>query len=186
MTIHKVDDLPKASVMPKAERRSMEEWRPIADFPEYSVSNLGHIRRNATGYELAPKVNQYGVVYVGLMKNGEQLQRGVALLVASTFVPRLSPAFDTPINLNGDRFDNKVDNLTWRPLNFARMYNRQFKDRYVNPIGHRIVDLESGEEFENSYDCAVRCGLLERDIVLSILNRTYTWPTYQQFGILED
>jgi hypothetical protein len=47
------------------------------------------------------------------------------------------------------------------------------------------MDLKTGEISENSFDCAQRYGLLEQDLVLSILNRTYVWPTYQEFGIVE-
>jgi hypothetical protein len=45
--------------------------------------------------------------------------------------------------------------------------------------------LKTREVSENSLQCAQRYGLLEQDLVLSILNRTYVWPTYQEFGILE-
>ena len=50
----------------------------------------------------------------------------------------------------------------------------------------RVEDLESGEIDESSWDCAIRYGLLEQDLVMSILNRTYVWPTYQQFGIYQE
>lgn len=164
----------------------MDERRPIPYFPDYSVDNLGNIRRDATDRVLEYKVNQYGVIYVGLMRDGGQRQRAVARIVAQAFVPRSSAVMDTPINLNGDRRDNRAENLTWRPYWYARFYNRQFKDPYPNPILVPISDLESGEEFRNSFQCAIANGLLERDVVLSILNRTYTAFTYQQFGILED
>ena len=164
----------------------MENWAPIREFPGYSVSTLGRVRRDSTGRILVLKVNQYGVVYVGLMGAYEQRQRGVALLVASTFIPRPRGPFDTPINLNGDRWDNRVENLTWRPRVFAVRYNQQFKDPYDFPITSPVRDLETGEEYSNSFDCAVQNGLLERDVVLSILNRTYTWPTYQLFGSAEE
>lgn len=162
----------------------MDEWKSIAGFPDYSVNPLGDVRRDATDRILVYKVNQYGVVYVGLMRDGGQRQRSVALLVATAFLPRPYGPFDTPIHLDGNRYDNNLKNLVWRPRWFAVKYNRQFKDPYDNPITMPIHDLESGQEFRDSFDCAITFGLLERDIVLSILNRTYVWPTYQQFGMV--
>ena len=75
-----------------------------------------------------------------------------------------------------------VENLAWRPRWFAIKYNQQFRHPYENPIMFQMVDLKTGEVSENSIECAQRYGLLEQDLVLSILNRTYVWPTYQEFG----
>lgn len=161
----------------------VDEWVQIPVFPEYSVNRLGEVCRNSTGRILATKVNQYGVVYVGLMLNNRQRQRSVALLVATTFIPRAHAPMDTPINLNGDRHDNRVENLAWRPRWYAVHYNRQFRHQYDNPIMVPIVDLETGTQYDDSWDCAISNGLLERDVVLSILNRTYTALTYQRFGV---
>jgi len=162
-----------------------EEWEPIKGFEDYSVSNFGNIRTNKTGRLLALNINQFGLVQVGLMKDGVQYHRSVPLLVAKAFLPRDSEPFDTPINLDGDRYNNHVENLMWRPRWFAIKYNQQFRMPYENPIDSRIIDLESGEVSDNSAHCAQRYGLLEQDLVLSILNRTYVWPTYQRFGIVE-
>ncbi len=164
----------------------MKEWMPVSEFPGYSVSYEGEVRRDSSGRILSYKINQYGVIYIGLMRENKQYQRSVALLVASAFIPRPYGPMDTPIHLDGNRYNNHVDNLEWRPRWFAVKYNRQFKEPYDNPILVPIVDIENDCEYKDSFDCAKTHGLLERDVVLSILNRTYAWPTYQQFGILED
>ena len=161
----------------------MEEWCPIDGFPDYSVSRAGEVCRNSSGRILAQKVNQYGVVYVGLMLDKEQKQRSVAKLVASTFIPRPFGPMDTPINLDGDRFNNHVNNLVWRPRWYAVHYNRQFRHPYAHPITGPIRDVETGDLYENSWAAAVHNGLLERDIVESILNRTYTALTFQRFEV---
>lgn len=163
-----------------------EYWREIDYFPGYSVSSWGRIRADKSGRMLALNDTQYGLVQVGLMRNRTQFHRSVPLLVAKAFIPQPSGPFDTPINLDGDRHNNHVDNLIWRPRWFAIKYNRQFKYPYENPIINPIIDLKSGEISDNSFECAKKYGLLEQDLVLSILNRTYVWPTYQEFGILEE
>lgn len=161
-----------------------EEWTEIQDFPQYSVSTFGNICREPSGRQLRVFTNQYGVVCVGLMRDGIQFHRSVPLLVARNWLKRPSEPFDTPINLDGDRFNNRVDNLMWRPRKFAIQYNRQFTDPYPDPIVEPIRDTKTGEEYPNSFVCATTLGLLERDVVLSILNHTYTWPTYQIFEMV--
>jgi len=162
-----------------------EEWRKIDSFDGYSVSNYGQIRTDKTGRILALNENQFGVLQVGLMRDGVQYHRSVPLLVAKAFISRDKEPFDTPINLDGDRHNNQVDNLVWRPRWFAIKYNQQFRQPYENPIQAPIMDLKTREVSDDSFVCAQRYGLLEQDLVLSILNRTYVWPTYQEFGILE-
>lgn len=164
----------------------IENWKSIDLFPEYEISDQGRIRSYNTGRILALNDNQYGVQQVGLMRGRVQHHRSVTLLVAKAFLPYVGGPFDTPINLDGDRHNNRLENLLWRPRWFAIRYNQQFRWRYENPILNPIVDLKNGEVSENSLECAKKYGLLEKDVVLSILNRTYTWPTYQEFGILQD
>jgi hypothetical protein len=162
-----------------------EYWKDIEHFSEYGVSNYGRIRSNKSGRILSTSPNQFGVVQVGLMKDGIQYHRSVPLLVAKAFLPVRPGPFDTPINLDGDRLNNHVDNLVWRPRWFAIKYNRQFRFPYEGRIDRPIVDKKTGEISNNSIECAIRYGLLEEEIVLSIITRTYVWPTYQEFRILE-
>lgn len=163
-----------------------EQWMPIEDFPGYSVSDHGNIRTDKSGRILVLSENQFGLLQVGMMRDGEQKHRSVPLLVAKAFLPELPGPFDTPINLDGDRHNNHISNLAWRPRWFAIKYNQQFRHQYHNPIMAPVVDLKTGEVSENSTECAKKYGLLEQDLVLSILNRTYVWPTYQEFGIWEE
>ena len=164
----------------------MEKWSSIPGFENYSVSNHGRVKSEKSGRIMALVENQYGVVNVGMMRDGEQYHRSVPLLVAKAFLEVPFEAFDTPINLDGDRHNNHVDNLAWRPRWFAIRYNRQFREPYQFSIPNRIEDINTGEISENSLDCAMRYGLLEQDLVLSIFNRTYVWPTYQEFRAIAD
>ena len=162
-----------------------EQWKVIDDFPEYSVSNFGNVCSNKSGRIMSTSPNQFGVVQVGLMKDGVQYHRSVPLLVAKAFLPVRPKPFDTPINLDGDRRNNHVDNLVWRPRWFAIRYNRQFRFPYPDRIDSPIADKKTGEMSNNSLACAMRYGLLEDEIVTSIMTRTYVWPTYQEFRIVQ-
>lgn len=168
----------------------IDDWRPVDGFPGYSISPLGQVRNDASNRLLSPRLNQYGVPYVGLMRDWEQCNRSLPRLVARTFLPRSSPIFDTPVQIDGDRNNCRVDNLMWRPRWYAVKYNRQFDgERYDHPIEASIRAITNDDEedlvFPNSLVAACAYGLLEREVVLSVLNRTPAWPTYQYFELAE-
>lgn len=160
-----------------------DTWQPVEGFPGYSVNPLGQVINDSSGRLVKPRVNQYGVAYVGLMREWQQCIRSLSRLVARAFLPKPSMFFNTPIQLDGNPLNCRVDNLMWRPHHYAVKYKRQFRDRYENPINKPIHAVEEDEVFPNSLAAATRYGLLEREVVLSILNNTVTWPTYQRFEL---
>jgi hypothetical protein len=106
-------------------------------------------------------------------------------MVALAFLENPTDIFDTPIQLDGDPLNCRADNLMWRPRQYAVLYKRQFKERYDHPINEPIHAINEREKFPNSLTAACRYGLLEREVVLSILNRTPAWPTMQRFELVE-
>lgn len=160
-----------------------EQWREIRDFPGYFVSDLGQFMNQATGGLLSKVIKPNGLVFVGLMKNCVQYKRSVPLLVAEAFVSQPSTyteAFNTPINLDGDRRNNRASNLAWRPLWFARRYHRQFLDTRTD-FDTAIEDAETGEIYESTWNAATIHGLIESEIRIAMHNNTYVWPTGQIF-----
>jgi len=163
----------------------MQEWREIVGFSGYSVSDAGAIQNDSTGRLMRTYSNTRGIETVGLMHRGVQHKRSVAVLVADAFIlTARSMRFDTPINLDGDRFNNRVTNLAWRPLRFAQQYHRQFK---FGPqgFGRPVQNIQTEEVFETTWHASVTKGLIERELVMAILNRTYVFPLYQTFRLLE-
>lgn len=161
-------------------------WVSIEGFPDYSVNPLGQVCNNDTGRILRQQHNQFNVVFVGLLDpEGHQKQRGVARLVARAFIPQDLESFDTPINVDGDRWNNSVDNLMWRPRWFAIQYHMQFKRRYPYPVDSPLRELTSGDVYRNSWEAVLMFGLLEKDLVTSMELRTYVWPTYQVFEMID-
>lgn len=164
----------------------MEKWVNLEnhDFPGYAVSDQGQIRNELTGRILRQTPNQSGLHKVAITSSENfRVTISVALMVAKVFVPiepHLRDRFDTPINVNGDRSDNRVDNLMWRPRWFAIMYHQQFHNNRRG-VKVPIIDIKTGERFENSWEAAIKYGLLDREIAHAIHNKTYLFPTGQIF-----
>jgi hypothetical protein len=129
--------------------------------------------------------NQSGVTHVGMNRGGVQHKRGVARLVAERFLHHNTlDDFATPIHLDGDRTNNQANNLAWRPKWFADCYTRQWTMSGTR-VPYKIRDVDSGELFADSTEAAKAYGLLERDILASILDGVKVFPTLQRFEIAE-
>jgi len=104
-----------------------EEWRPVADFPDYEVSNYGRVRsldryrryaggrmRLIKGQLLKPLTNKYRGKYlhVTLSDKCRQSHRAIHRLVAEAFIP--NPDRKEQINhIDCDPTNNRVENLEW-------------------------------------------------------------------------
>lgn len=162
----------------------LTQWRPIRDFPGYSVSETGFVRNDEIGRIMTMLVNQHGVVNVGLTKNRTQYKRSVALLVAKAFLERHQlDAFDCPIHLDGDRCNNHAQNLAWRPRWFATKYYNQFHYDHFD-VDFPVEEMDIQEQFESPWHAAVRFGILQVDVMLSALNQVSVWPTMQRFRLV--
>lgn len=167
----------------------MEEWVNLGNigFPNYAISNLGNVRNEKTGRMLSQSVTQSGSAKVGLMSSHLGMaQQTVAVtpLVAYAFLPDPpNHRFNTPINVDGDRSNNCVDNLMWRPRWFAVKYHMQFHND-IRGFSVPIIEIHTEEKFETSWDAAVKYGLLDIEIAVAAMNRTYVFPTNQEFRVL--
>jgi len=164
-----------------------EQWKELEEFPGYAVSNTGYVKSLMWDKLLRISQNQSGTACVGMMKDGVQQHRSVALLVIGAWgYSHVNENFDTPINLDGNRMNNSISNLMWRPRWYAVKYNRQFTRRYAYPIVTPVIDIDTMEISNDSLDAAMRYGLLEKEVVMSIANQTITWPTGQRFQIVPE
>jgi hypothetical protein len=89
----------------------MEEWRQIADFPYYEVSNQGRVRRGdrILSQSLAGKVRQYYQITLSIPK---RVHKYTHRLVAEAFVPNPDNLPDID-HIDRNRENNVVSNLKW-------------------------------------------------------------------------
>jgi len=164
---------------------SREEWVPIEEFPGYAVSNLGRVMNISTDLIKVPTPNQQGIASVNLVQDGTQNRRSVAVLVANTFLPPPPrETFDTPINLDGNRMNNRADNLEWRPRWFAIKYHMQLKKPIPYGFDGVLELIDTGEVFADIRDCSTKYGLLENEIIMASHNRTPVFPTWHTFQLV--
>lgn len=97
-----------------------EEWRIIADFPDYAVSNDGRVKRlvasrngHLPGKVLKPWVNNMGYQIVTLAANGVQKRKQIGRLVCEAFHGPAPTADHQAAHNDGTPSNNRASNLRW-------------------------------------------------------------------------
>lgn len=159
-----------------------EKQEYIEGFPTYMVSNYGVVTNLRTGREMVLSPTMNGDLTVGLTRGGHQYRFSVKGLVARTFVPGETDIFNTPVLLDGDKYNLHVDNIVWRPRWFAWKYSRQFSHPESWYFQGPIYETTEKVFYDSFMDAAVRNGILCSDIRLSIYNEKPVFPTGQMFA----
>jgi hypothetical protein len=164
-----------------------EQWRVIPDFPAYSVSDHGRVRRDVGGGGAVPgRILKYNLMTSGyhcvqLWRDSKPHPRSIHRLVASVFLPPPEDGQTEVAHFDGDRLNNHVSNLRWadRKANMA-----DTKRHGTNPAGSRNamaklteLDVEKIKTLirsgENDNEIAAFYGVHKNTIGLIRIGRTW-------------
>jgi len=100
-----------------------EEYKPIQDFENYEVSNLGNVKNKKTGRILKPNVGNDGYNKLSLMKDKKRCGKKLHRLIAEAFIP--NPENKQFVDhIDNNRLNNNINNLRWA-TNQENQRNRQ-------------------------------------------------------------
>lgn len=162
-------------------------WAEIEGFPGYLVSRSGGIYSERRAMTLTPnRAGPASDLKINLMRDGHVHTRSVKGLVARAFVdmPQQADAIpcDHVINKDGDLGNLYYENLDWRPLWYAMAYKKQLRNiprKYQ--VTSPVVEIETGQAYENVVAAAVAHGLLFNLLVESIAYEEPTFPRGASF-----
>lgn len=124
----------------------MEEvWKPIFDFPRYSISNLGRVRSTYSYKILKLKKCRDGYLKVCLCKNKSKYYVFVHRLVANAFItnPNRYPIIN---HKDENKANNCYTNLEWCTQKYNVNYGtriKRIKDVYKNKRYNKMIEAIS-------------------------------------------
>lgn len=148
-----------------------ETWTEVYDFPGYSINEVGLVRNDRTG-RIMKWTNGNGVPVVGLRRDGVSYGRQIStLMTQSWFDPPDNHRFNTVVHLDGDRWNCGIDNLVLRPRWFAIAYHKEMATDSFPRWSDQFVLVETNELFNHPKEAAAKYGLLQKDIVMSLMDQ---------------
>lgn len=128
---------------------SEEQWRKIPDFPAYSISDHGRVRRDVGGGGAVPgRILKYNLMTSGyycvqLWRDSKPHPRSIHRLVAQAFLAEPDYGQTDVAHNDGDRLNNYVSNLRWA----TRTENMgDTKSHGRNPAGSRNAMAKLSED----------------------------------------
>ena len=143
-----------------------ETWRTIGDYPNYDVSDKGHVRNNKTDHVLKPGIKNNGYPVVVLSNESGRCTKHVHKLVADAFYDHEDRSLVVN-HKDGNKRNNAIGNLelVTSSENNRHAYRTGLKRPTPPPkFCRRIRIVETGEEFDSIRDCAARINGNHRHI----------------------
>ena len=104
--------------MPTQLEFNFEVWKSIPNFPDYSASNMGRIKRTKAGYRtyigkiIAPYKCHNGYHRVSLYRNRKEYRKRIHSIIMETFIG-IKPKGLQVNHKNRIKIDNRLDNLEY-------------------------------------------------------------------------
>lgn len=131
----------------------MEIFKTIKEYPNYSVSTEGRIKKNSNNRLMKPTIKSNGYMQINLFTgDGRRKKEYVHRLVALTFIPNVNH-FPEVNHIDGIRDHNNVSNLEW-VTHEENMKKAVFLNKSIR------VKNKSGEIVGEFYNIETACSAL--------------------------
>lgn len=149
----------------------IEAWYPLSfmGYDNYDVSNTGKVRKHTQTRTRLMKLRRTasGHTFIGLTANGVQKSHTVAKLVLeATGTPKKGYKADYILHLDGDRTNNRLDNLRWTNKKTSTRYRRSYiRDGKTKAFTTRpVLEMNDKRLYKSIMDAARAYGIPPIDI----------------------
>lgn len=152
-------------------------WKPTYIYGEqYEVSNTGAVRNRKTYKTLTPQVDNKGYLRVRMSLHDCKVTAKVHRLVAIAFIP--NPEDKPQVNhINGDKKDNRVENLEWVTNGENQIHAYKNGLNYVTGRAGRkkipVIQENGNGEIVDKYKSigsASRCTGIQRQNIAKVIH----------------
>lgn len=152
----------------------MENWKKIEKYPGYEVSDQGRIKSFKTSKEgrILQGKNCKGYVGIDFRVNGETVQDLVHRVVLSTFAPVEGWENLTVNHKNGNKTDNRLENLEWCTLSENTAHARKVLGSGLGARKVRIIMLTREEKIFNTVTEAAKFMGVTKGTISRWANKT--------------
>lgn len=142
-----------------------EEWQDVLGFEElYQVSSFGNVRTIKKGEaEMSQQENRNGYMTVHLRDKGVERRAMVHRLVAEAFIPNPN-GFRDVNHKNGDKSDNRVENLEWASHSDNMAHSFRELGKNVRHIVQLDLDNNFIERWNSIIEASEATGICRTDI----------------------
>lgn len=117
--------------------KALPEWRPIAGFRNYSISEEGDVRNEDTGRILKPFISWQGYRIFTLSDNNFTIKLRGNVLVAEAFIP--NPDNLPEVNHKDEnKANDHKDNLEWMTRQQNAEYSQAKHYDLITPSGESV------------------------------------------------
>lgn len=180
--------------------RVAEEAVMIEEFPAYDITNHGRVFNLNTRREMKLSPTQHDDLTVGFTKEGRQYRYSVKGLVArafcnfqyhesvgvnvKAFTQNYTERSNTPVLLDGNKYNLYFENIVWRPRWFAWRYSNQFVR--TMPWFHYgpVQEINTGTVYDTYLAAAIDNGELCVDIRQSANEGYPVFPLFNRFSFM--
>lgn len=112
----------------------------INGYKNYIVSDQGEVTNTNSDHTMKKQINNCGYYRVELSKSGKQKKYFVHRLVATAYIPN-KDNFPQVNHINGNKLDNRVENLEW----CTASQNHKHSFKYLGRPVTKVLDDENGK-----------------------------------------
>lgn len=167
-----------------------EVWRPVIDYPDYAVSNLGQVkrltestarRRYPAGMILKPAPQKNGYTTVQLIGQDKRKRFYIHKLVMGAFEGACPPKHEVN-HINRDRTDNRLTNLEYltRGANNTHSYLQDGQKWVTSHVKNAMSDMQV-RQIRDMYESGKCCNEIAKEIGVTykIIYRAVNRKTYR-------
>lgn len=150
---------------------SDEEWKTIAEFPCYEISNKGNVRNARNGYLRKPSVGKRGYYVFSMRKNGKTYLRTLHVMLARAFIenPNNYPCVN---HIDGNKLNCDLSNLEWCTARENALHARRM-GLHKSDGDKRVYQYDKNWNFINTFKSAseaARTLKIGRSLICNVCN----------------